>query len=170
MKRPACDETERDIVHKLRKVERCWDAGWSDSACTQLVKSELCDLGKERGYTVYTNRTREKSFEWLFDLTWTEEDSDQLWSIPLVVESEWHRSDERVWDDFEKLLAARAEHRLMIVWRPRKAQAERLFENLIATIENFRLTQPGDRYLLACYTDDDEPGFQIRLHVAHGRR
>jgi hypothetical protein len=106
---------------------------------TALIKCALCQLGHKRQkgkrrFKVYTNRLppscqnviagKCKNREWLYDLHWyTEKNGYQPTSLPLVVECEWSlkRKEDKYNDpcsaikyDFQKLLVANAELRLMI--------------------------------------------------------
>jgi len=54
--------------------------------------------------------------EWLYDLTWLQYSrGNTLRRVPLVLECEWHLGG--VEEDFQKLVLARAEHRVMLYAR-----------------------------------------------------
>ena len=66
--------------------------------------------------------------------------------MPLVAEIEWGNSGD-VWDDFQKLLVARADVRVMIF----DEHHDLAVEDLIDQINFFNGTMAGDHYLLASY-------------------
>ena len=109
--------------------------------------------------------------EWLYDLTFLEYDDgyEYLKRIPLVAESEW-KDPYEIEDDFQKLLAARADVRLMVFngnWyrtdEPRSSEGKTSIESdglkrLIKYITECEHTQAGDTYLFAARLHEDEGG------------
>ena len=91
--------------------------GLDDRVWTHDIKSELCSAGQTLGYYVCTSGvTTANHGEWLFDQVWMDwmHIPRQLKRIGLVVECEWRMQPDDIFDDFEKLLVARADVRLMI--------------------------------------------------------
>ena len=85
--------------------------------------------------------------EWLYDVVWLDTDGIGLIrAVPLVAEVEWG-NEEDVWDDFQKLLAARAEERVMIF----DEKGPELRSWLERQIEAFVPSREGDRYSFASY-------------------
>lgn len=132
---------------------------------TKRIKELICSLGTE----VYGIGASTGGFapafdpEWLYDVTWyqnQEEEPHMLLDIPLVVESEWSHKFAQVKYDFEKLLVARAGLRLMICQVRVGKSKEYLFDYFQKAVETCKLSQKGDRYLIAIY--DDHIGFEYR--------
>ncbi len=155
---------------------------------TRLVKNALATLGDEEKdgkphYKVYANglsrhlRPKDggqfKKREWLYDLHWYEEDETDDYlptSLPLVVECEWEakRKDDNIVlfngikYDFQKLLVANADLRLM-VFRIRKrdkendlAELNKYFDKAIKSYGNLA---KGSKFLFVAF---DEGEKQIR--------
>ena len=83
--------------------------------------------------------------------------------MPLALESEWG-DQEAVDRDFQKLVLARADHRVMIFEAP-GADIDRHFERFAEQIRTCRYTQSGDRYLFLAY-DWDAGRFNFQVFVA----
>ena len=100
--------------------------------------------------------------EWLFDMTWIEQSEGYLLSLPLVLESEW--SPEGSSEDFQKILVARADHRVMVLTCNPSRPPQDAIDVLIQEVDQCKLSQYGDRYLFACW---EEPAkeFSFMLHV-----
>ncbi|MCA6441111.1 MAG: hypothetical protein IM581_14355 [Chitinophagaceae bacterium] len=96
-----------DVVEKEFKGNRVW---------TRNIKERLCALGTKLKCRVAVGGFRDEyEQEWLYDITWYEEDSEnRLIRIPLIVESEWDTSYIGIKYDFEKLLVGNAVRRLLI--------------------------------------------------------
>lgn len=85
-------------------------------------------------------------------------------AIPLVMECEWGEEGD-VWDDFQKLLIIRAGIRVMIFAANSRDEVLRLVSKFCEWIENFRLSQGGDRYLSASYVHAESPPFSVEEYV-----
>ena len=113
------DKISESVREALIKVSsRLSGKGENDKKVrTTDIKTELCEVGKELGYRVAASGVdNAKDKEWLFDVVWMTLDWEpfrQLKCIHLVVESELG-NDGDVADDFEKLLVARSDVRLMV--------------------------------------------------------
>ena len=72
----------------------------------------------------------------------SEQQDQALLDLELLAESEWW--PDGVQYDFEKLVAGRARHGLMIISQKTKTLARTDTNRLIVEIQNFRLTRPAD--------------------------
>jgi len=127
------------------------------------VKRALTGLGRARGYKVRTSVPEADEGGWLFDLTWRKEKRGWLQSIPLALESEWNHRGASY--DFQKLIIARADRRVMILSAKPKTPAAPAIQALIQVVERCALTRDGDRYLFACWIEPEKK-FEFRLYVA----
>ena len=158
------DEIELRIQDELRSIAQSLDKRL-DRECTIEVMKVLETLGSGLGCEVRSSGTEQhENGEWLFDMTWRRlQDHDHaLLDLELIAESEW--KPEGVQEDFQKLLAGRARHRLMIYSQKTKTLARTAPDRLIAEIQNFRLTQPADRYLFAVWHNEGAK-FEFRVYV-----
>ncbi len=117
---------------------------WHDGEWAPYIKAALGAAGTEKGYTPYYTIPDIQS-EFLYDLIWVREnEGERIVSVPLVAEIEWGNQGD-VWDDFQKLLVARAGVRVMVFngWPG-------LLEELQAHVHQY--AHGGDRYLFAQYT------------------
>ena len=150
------DAIEHDIVNSLKKfIDDCeeWD---KNSYWTSGVKDKLIELGHELGYLVATSKKKGKADwgEWLYDLIWYENHDSgtmRLKNMPLACEIEWDYSFGEIQHDFEKLLVARTQHRLMILQADNHAEIIKTFNALDIIVDGFELKQSGDRYLYIGY-------------------
>lgn len=164
MRKNRRDWIERAIERKLSVLARNADEiEDTDAAWTHALKNSLALLGESLGFVPYASQCEAAhDGEWLYDLVWIEED-EWLRRIPLVVESEW--KPDGIWDDFEKLLVARADHRLMVLWATTEDGAEETIDELIEGIDACEMTERGDRYLFACWVDELDQFVSV-LYVA----
>ena len=128
------DKISESVREALIKVNsRLSGKGENDKVWTTDIKTELCEEGKELGYRVAASGVDSaKDKEWLFDVVWMTLDWEpfrQLKRIHLVVESEWG-NDGDIADDFEKLLVARSDVRLMVFEKRNKSKVEEGFNRL----------------------------------------
>ena len=179
------DLTSEKIV---MKIGSCLDdflrCDTTDGQRTERIKAALTELGRTLNYKVEANRLpahmrqshggQEKNTEWLYDIHWYEEVEDDDYmptSLPLVVECEWNpkRNGERkqvpysgIKYDFQKLLIANADLRLMI-FRIRKRDKEEDLQELSnyfdKAINSYRNLAGNSKFLFIAF---DEGGKQIR--------
>ncbi len=162
---------------RVREKERIVDAvrsgldeldGKSVSDWTKEVKTALCKACRE---ALKDARQSVKLFasgvddaadggEWLFDVTCLLYDEKGfIRRVPLVAESEWGLRT-AVEDDFEKLLLARADVRVMVVDRNYWDSTEDVVAELRPYVAAYEDGTPSDTYLLAAWTRD---GFEYRV-------
>lgn len=178
MKRKDC-MTKKKIIKKIRKAlnELLPDLLDKDDATwTREIKTALGSLAKKKfGCYVATDlRDPEGNLqfdrkEWLYDVTCLKFDRDEyLKRVLLVVECEWGRKSS-IYYDFEKLLLARADVRVMI-FTGSSDIIDEVFTELAAYICKCEHTLPGDTYLLVAGEWDDDNGswiFRYRLVKAY---
>ncbi|MFZ0887515.1 MAG: hypothetical protein WA005_03615 [Candidatus Binataceae bacterium] len=142
------DEVEAEIQIALQGLCRDPGAhGWRNREWTRRVKEAVGRVLSGRGH-ILSSSSRVGS-AWLWDGVALERDaSGNLVMVRLALESEWMGKAEIKYD-FEKLLAARAEHRVMVFSAESRRGVETQVKRLRAMIAAFRQGQSGDRYLLA---------------------
>lgn len=158
---------------------------------TQLVKTILAELGhapmKDKPpYKVYCNGLEKticqsmggvyKNAEWLYDLIWYTESADYLLiTCPLVMECEWSnkRKEARripysgIKYDFQKLVIANADLRLMIFLKKKTHNLEELdqyFEDSINLCQNLPV---GSKFLFIAF-DQSIKGFHYTEKIKIG--
>lgn len=96
----------------------------------------------------------------MFDLCWLDYGEEDTWlkRVPLVLESEWLRPDD-VDDDFQKLLIARADLRVMVFGAKTREEFSSTVDRLRRWVDEFEASIPGDRFLL-CGWCNDTSGFR----------
>lgn len=165
------DEVEKSIILRIDDLcERPETRRWNGGKWTRETKNVLVALGHERRLTVRA-RTCDGADggEWLFDLCWRDQDRPILRSVPLAAEIEWKPVLTSTLKDFQKLIVARAEHRLMLfVPEGRGANPGNSIRKLIHEVQDFRLGTPGDRYLIGCWNEGKSQFrwqcFELRRH------
>ena len=156
----------RYVWQSLNRVnERLAGRGQGARVWTHNIMSELCNAGQALGYDVCTTGgvTQANSPGWLFDQVWLDwiPTPRQLKRISLVVECEWGMTCEEIFYDFEKLLVARADVRLMIFQARNAERVNELFDGMEEEARDFYQSQPGDYYMLVGY-DNAESVFLRR--------
>ncbi len=139
--------------------------GWDKTTWTFQLKSYLTT--RAAGYAVCGKGVNDTRWgEWLWDLVWLNIDEDiQIHSVELVVESEWG-NEEDVFDDFQKLIVARAATRLMIFEAKTVERRSALITRMKRQIALFRGSALGDRYLFVSYVRGSGP-FSVDEYI-HG--
>ena len=122
---------------------------------TRVIQSRLCRAGQALKYYVCTSGVAQANRgEWLFDqvwMNWTHNTPRQLERISLAVECEWDRKWDEIFYDFEKLLVARADVRLMIFQATDAQSVHVLFDLLRHKTHGLTQHQSDDYYMLAGY-------------------
>ena len=160
------DELIGEIIGVLELVQRQSD--WRDAGdreWTRAVKTALCTRGNELGHFTCASSVdcSADNAEWLYDVVWLayepdKDIKDHLGSVPLVAESEWGTDDE-IDHDFEKLLLALADLRVMI-FGGKNDDNNKTAERLYRYVSKFNRGGPEDVYLLAGH-EGDEIGFRF---------
>ncbi|MBG9378414.1 non-classical export protein 1 [Panacibacter sp. DH6] len=145
---------------------------------TNTIKYNLVKLGHELGFRVYANgltseQSREQfekygfvNREFLYDVHWYVDKKGEFYTpedVPLVVESEL--GDRRKNDtsklrspaikfDFQKLLFANADLRLMIFKTKNLQHLNEINLYFEKAIESFRLLEKGSAFLFICFVHD----------------
>lgn len=162
---------------------------------TEHIMDALSQLGRKKGFKSMSNRISEKlekegwfkKAEWLYDLHWFKENKPYgLTNLPLVVECEWDwiRDDERKkkkktgggepdifgaikWD-FQKLLVANADLRVMIFQERIKKDNDVLDKYFDDTIDGY-INLVEAKFLFIAFGKD---GFWYseKLKLKNGRR
>jgi len=146
---------------------------------TEYVMNALSRLGKEQGFRSMAKGISDdlknegfKKAEWLYDLHWYQEIEPTCYRmirLPLVVESEWDwiRDAERKkkvaigegtpdvfgeikWD-FQKLLVANAELRLMIFQERIEISSDVLNTYFRETIDGYKNLEDGSKFLFIAF-------------------
>jgi hypothetical protein len=88
--------------------------------------------------------------EWLYDFTFYSMDGSNTTNIILAAEIEWGLDfEDDILFDFEKLIQARSDYRLMIFQAANNNAIAEIFEKLKDSANRFKHSQNGDKYLLA---------------------
>lgn len=153
---------EQEIIHELNGfiAEQENHDFFGDRSWTLRIKERIGNLGLQKGFDVAASGFKDKfEGEWLFDMVWYEEDEDKrLARLPLAMESEWSKNYGAIKYDFEKLLVARAECKLMIC-QCNPDDTELLFSLLQEAVSAFKGSK-GERYLIAILDSSTEQAFQ----------
>ena len=164
----ALDSVEKKVVdslHELHTQSKSWSDAKSRAAeYTRSVKKAVGGVGKKLGFAVCST---EHDCEWLYDLCWCEQDeNDLVLNMPLVMESEWHRGYGPLLDDFQKLLVARADHRIFLCEQEPEDWTDCVGQ-LIDQVCCYAGTQNGDRYLFGSWMAD---GWHFTQYIVHPAR
>ena len=154
-----CENLVGTIVVNLNHINL---AGLPLAGMTLAVKTALCnacnDIENVATFATPHNVIGADGAEWLYDVTallYDIPDDDNCFSrTVLVAECEWG-NEENIMIDFQKLLLARADVRVMVfdgTWHP---GYQELFENFGINIANNTQAQLGDIWLFAAWTNDE---------------
>lgn len=153
------DHIVRLIQHRLDTLNIKADAPTRE--WTAAVKTRLCETGGMFGYWVGARadevaENKRDGGEWLYDVVWLDYEGDFLISVPLVAECEWNPHIDWIEEDFQKLLLARADVRVMVFTGNEPENSREIATNLIGQIGRFRETLDGDTWLLAAWEGSDK--------------
>lgn len=158
------DELLEKIIEKLDSLhDLIGDNEWHKRAVwTAGVYDALARAGRDFNYEIYAtiNETnlpealRDEYLNpeyggWLYDVSMAEVKNDYSWSMMLVAECEWGDKSE-IKHDFEKLLIARSDFRVMIYHDGQGVTDEEFLE----WITRYANNKDGDTYLLAAFKDE----------------
>jgi hypothetical protein len=129
---------------------------------TTQVKEDIGSLGVTHGWDVCTSGfTHRFEREWLYDLIWYRNSADgHLSEVYLVLESEWNGAAADIKNDFEKLLLAKAELKIM-VFQCFDQNLSDLFELLERGIRAFEKRSANETYILAAFNNSSY-SFDVR--------
>jgi hypothetical protein len=153
------DEFEKDIDNEFHRLDGT-PTGMGCPWWPQEVKNAVGRIAKQRDYSVYATGM---GAEWLYDLICIEYEDKCLKGIPLVLESEWREGG--VDADFQKLVVARAYHRVMVmcVTSNENKEEERLINELLQHVKKCQHSGVGDRYMFACF-DEKKRNFNCSVY------
>lgn len=142
------ERTLLQVKSWLNMPKRVYSLRLSDKEWTYEIKSIVGELGFENhkkvcasGFPDYFER------EWLYDLVWYEEDNHgRLMKLPLVMESEWKTDYHAIKYDFEKLLQAKADLKVMVF---QGHNIDDTFRRLHDAITAFKWLHSDDHFLSA---------------------
>ena len=145
------------------KVEKPWQV------TEPVVKTKLCEIGRVKfGCRVCAKSVKNADYgEWLYDVTWLEYEDDcdnTLIGAHLAAECEWGDCD-HIYDDFQKLLLARASVRLMIFNGKDKCGSEKRAAWLAEKVGKYKVSCDEDAWLLAVWerNDNEKRGWWFRF-------
>lgn len=149
------DQVEQDIRACLETIlaEAKADAWlYEPTKWTEVIKTRLRDLAanKFNAKTCAAGCPKADEGEWLYDLAWykmTDGNAGYLVRLDLVMELEWN-PDPHMDGDFQKLVQARANHRLWIFEAATPDEIRGYIDRCQQQIETFEGTLQVDRYLL----------------------
>lgn len=159
-------EIMREVAEGLNSIK-----AESPSRVTEpVVKTKLCEIGRDKfGFHVCAKSVEKTDGgEWLFDVTWLKYDCEKsdcdksLVYVPLAAECEWG-ARKHIYDDFQKLLLARASVVLMI-FEARKCSSKEMADWLAEKVGKFRGSGDENAWLLAAWERNDyqEKGWSFR--------
>jgi hypothetical protein len=144
------DDVEREIMSELLTASSVGQQfGWDNRAWTRGVKNAIVAVGKRLNHRTAGNGCdSDDGCEWLYDVLWYKVDDAFLRDVLLVAESEWGDL-KAIKCDFEKLLVARADHRVMVFESNGIVGIRDIVANIVAWVRNYRRSERTDRFLLA---------------------
>ncbi|SRR6266568_1335900 len=168
------DDIATRIKQLLDKV--CTDAKgepWEEKSkpWTVRIMSDMSSLAEQNGFEALYSKA--PLSEWLYDMVWCKRENDHLNKVPLVLESEWSRIKREIYEDFDKLLLARTQLRVMIFYQDKTASVKNVLDELVRRIRSFQETRSGDCYLLAGLSAEDnlfyyrEPVLDVEIADYH---
>ena len=116
---------------------------------TEAIKDTARKIGIREHYEVAPDPQKYNQ-QWLYDLVWYKESEIGTTSVPLVLESEWSMDFYQVRIDFEKLLVAKSQLKIMI-FQQHVAEMTDWFQKLTKCVEAFSPIMDDEIYLLLCY-------------------
>ncbi|MGR2665793.1 hypothetical protein [Vibrio campbellii] len=133
---------------------------WGDTEWTREIKSRLCLFGKDKRYWVYATSEHADGSEWLYDVTWLTFSGDRLLNTELVLECEWDVNG--IDFDFQKLLLAKSEIKVMIFQQKSAIAAQAKIEDLIEQVIKYSKTTSNEMYLFSCWLQDECEFYHIK--------
>ena len=165
-------QVELEVQKKLVDISKSQLIG--NTAWTQAIMNSLTALAyaPPYGYYVYgkkCNNVDNTITGCLYDMLWYSPktlsylpgDNTIFYKIHLVLECEWKRNVGEIMYDFQKLIQARADHRVMIF---ESDDTDLMIDRMIEYAELSPLSVKGDRFLIAALHADDYT-FKFKCHV-----
>jgi hypothetical protein len=159
-----------EITESLKTVpSKC--EGRGDDGWTGAVKSVVITVAKQFGKENKVATTLPKGCdqqlrqkvddgEWLFDLTWYQEEHEwRMRRVVLVMESEWNRGPDEQRTDFQKLLVAKAEIKLFVFQENTEDDVSSKADGFVEMINAFDDGSPKEIYLFAGLVLDQKPKY-----------
>ncbi len=149
---------QSEILRNLQKLTaNLLDRNASNGDWTKAIKHELVRQGQKLGYEVAASGCEDADYgEWLFDVSWLsyewKADGPErcLKRLHLAAESEWGDLG-AIYDDFEKLLVAKADVCLMIFQEKNAKAIAEVARLLGKSVKSFQGGEEGGRHLLLGY-------------------
>ncbi len=162
----AYNQLEQRVMELLDPLPAdALEANWSDAELTRQLTSKLTAAGQGEGLKVCSPHcAKADDQQWPLDLAWLEMAPQGLKRVKLALGVEWDLAEDKIMAQFQKLLASRADLRVMVLQQKTKDAAAARLAALEKQIEGFGQSSPGDRYLLAC-SDFKSAAFSFKLHV-----
>ena len=158
------DQLLREIYAVFRVMPKTIEEaalGNSNTLWTRQVVRDFKQLGYKWGYWVCPD-PNQMTGGWLYDLSWYRTDINGLLAeVPLVLESEWSQHWTHIRYDFEKLLQAHAQIKVMI-FEEGYETVEDISNKLVASITAFGKREPDECYVLAGFRHSPR-GFEVRI-------
>ncbi|OEH86080.1 hypothetical protein BHU72_14220 [Desulfuribacillus stibiiarsenatis] len=87
-----------------------------DNVWTKEILSKLVEIGNQHKYVTCASVKNATNGEWMYDVSWLKYSSQSqiLESVELVAESEWG-NEQRIMEDYEKLIQSKAKYKIMIM-------------------------------------------------------
>lgn len=159
------DITKPDLINEITAAimsipEELPHKAGGNRKWTAFLKSKIREVGKKHGYLV-SPCPDDGNKEWLYDLIWFRNDSDnQLSEVALVLESEWSSDSWHIQEDFEKLLVAKASIKVM-VFQCNANNLQGLWDQLNKGIDAFKQRSPAETYILVAFKEEEHK-FEIK--------
>lgn len=135
----------------------------ADGPWTKAIMAGLRDLGKNYDLkTCASGIDNDPDWgEWLYDLCWVDAETNEttgwnLRSVPLVAECEWQHNLWAIGFDFDKLLLARADLKLMIYQDIPNHSVKKIADHLAERAKAFSGPDDEGLYVLAGYDNDEK--------------
>jgi|GEM_PF-5063038 len=103
--------------------------------------------------------------EWLYDLVWytsvidkyENRDIERTTSIPLVMECEWDATLDAIALDFDKLLVANADLRVMVCGGYKNFPSDAIIEQCKRAVQTYEQGHIGDTFLVCIVPEEGDP-------------
>lgn len=178
------DDIERRIVDGLDKLAKddldkhsmLKRPDWTKNVKRVLIEAANSYPVKQNEQVLMVSASGSSEYgaepEWLFDLTWyvnhngkrEGENRIRYKRQILVMECEWSAKPFRIMEDFQKLMIAKCEYRVMVFNRKNGDLAKKTFDILINEVKSFDQSEKGDRYLL-CGMNNLTGYFHFRHYI-----